>query len=382
MRERLAAVDLLRGLVMVLMVVDHAREYSAGPGLVSDPMDLAVTSPLLFVLRWASHFCAPVFAFLMGVSAHWSASRKPASEAARHFALRGLLLIVLEFTVIDWSWNFYPPWPRKFSQVIAALGVAQIAIAMAVRFPRRAALLTGVAIMGLHNLVSPVHFAAGTVEHYIWSFLLQKNVLPLGAGFEVRTTYPVLPVAGIALCGFGLASWLFGGEPGRRLRWLGGGLTALFVMLRASNLYGDPSLFQTQDTFIRSAMSFLNATKYPISLQFALMTLGPALMALGFLVHRTPRWEALLVLGRVPLFFYAAHLYALHAAAITAAWLLGFPASSFDFAHRFGGIPAGFGYPLWLTPWLAISITALLHPLCRWYAGVRGTGRYRLLAYL
>ncbi len=367
---------------MVLMVVDHAREYSAGPGLVSDPMDLAVTSPLLFVLRWCSHFCAPVFAFLMGVSAHWSAGPRPKAEASRHFALRGLLLILLEFTIIDWSWNFYPAWPRKFFQVIAALGVAQVVLALAVWFPRRVALVSGVVIIAAHNLLSPVHFPAGTVAHYFWSFLLQKNVLPLGAGFEVRTTYPVLPVIGIALCGFGVAGWLFGEESGRRLRWLGAGLTALFVLLRTSNLYGDPFPFQPQGGLVQSAMSFLNVTKYPISLQFALMTLGPALWALGSGTGSIRQWAPLRTLGQVPLFFYTAHLYALHAAALIGAWFLGFPTSSFDFAHRFGGIPLGFGFPLWLTPLLALGITALLLPLCHWYGRVRGTRRYGLLSYL
>ena len=379
---RFASIDIVRGIVMVLMVVDHAREYASGPGAVGDPMKLDAVTPLLFWMRWATHFCAPVFAFLMGVSAWLASQKRPLDHARRHFAIRGLLLILLEFTVVDWAWTFNPLWPRKFFQVIAALGVAQWALAALGGSGARICLAVGAAIVFGHNLLDGVRFEPGSAAHYVWSFLHQQNVLPLGGGFEVRTTYPVLPVVGLTLCGFGLARWLFCGDGGERLTKLGWVSLALFAVLRAFNVYGDPFPFVRSEELARSAMAFLNVTKYPISLQFALMTVGVALLLLGWLERRGPSGNgALALLGQVPLFFYVAHLYALHVFALAGALALGFPASAFDFAHRFGGIPEGFGFPLWLTPPVALLTTAALLPACRWYSRLRASKRYPMLAY-
>jgi uncharacterized membrane protein len=380
--QRFASIDIVRGIVMVLMVVDHAREYAAGPGTVSDPMNLDAVTPLLFWMRWVSHFCAPVFAFLMGVSAWLGSQKRSPSEARRHFAIRGLVLVALEFTIIDWAWTFNPLWPRKFFQVIAALSVAQLSLAALAGFGPRACLAIGTAIVFGHNLLDAVRFAPGTAAHYVWSFLHQQNVLPLPGGFEVRTTYPVLPIIGLTLCGFGLARWLFMEDRGVRLMKLGWALIALFALLRASNFYGDPFPFVLRDELDASVMSFLNVTKYPISLQFALMTLGPAMLLLGWLERQQLSGVgSIALLGQVPLFFYVSHLYALHVLALLAALAMGFPPSAFDFAHRFGGIPEGFGFPLWLTPLFALATTLTLLPACRWYSRVRREKRYPALAY-
>lgn len=380
--RRFASIDIARGIVMVLMVVDHAREYAAGLGTVRDPMDLDSVTPLLFWMRWVSHFCAPVFALLMGVSAWLGSHKRSPSEAQRHFAIRGLLLIAMEFTVIDCAWTFNPLWPRKFFQVIAALGVAQLSLAAFAGFGSRVCLAMGTAIMLGHNLLDAVRFPPGTAAHYVWSFLHQQNVLTLPGGFEVRTTYPALQIVGLTLCGFGLARLLFVEDRGVRLTRLGWGFVALFVLLRASNLYGDPFPFVLRDELDVSVMSFLNVTKYPISLQFGLMTLGPAMLLLGRLERRQLSGvDSLALLGQVPLFFYVAHLYALHVFALLAALAMGFPPSAFDFARRFGGIPEGFGFPLWLAPLFALATTLALLPSCRWYGRVRREKRYSALAY-
>lgn len=380
---RFASIDIVRGIVMALMTMDHAREYAAGPGTLTDPMNLDAVTPPLFWMRWASHFCAPTFAFLMGVSAWFGSQKRSPEDAQRHFAIRGLLLIFLEFTVIDWAWTFNPLWPRKFFQVIAALGVAQLVLAAFARFGERTCLAVGAAIVFGHNLLHAVRFPPETAAHYLWSFVHRQNVLPLPGGFEVRTTYPVLPVVGLTLCGFGLAKWLFWEDGGARLRRLGWILIVLFLALRASNAYGDPFPFVIYEGLGRSAMSFLNVTKYPISLQFALMTLGPAMLMLAWL-ERRPSSEkgSVALLGQVPLFFYVAHLYALHILALTVAAAIGFPRESFDFANRFGGIPKGFGFPLWLTPFVAMATTLALLPACRWYARLRAGKRFPALAYL
>lgn len=343
---------------MAIMVVDHAREYAAGPGRVADPMDLDAVTPLLYFLRWISHFCAPVFALLMGTSAALGRGATP-----RHLITRGLILIALEFTVIDWSWTFYPLWPRKFFQVIGALGAASILLGCLLPLGKRAVLGVGVAIVALHNLFDGVAFDPASAAHYVWAFLHQRSVLPLGAGFEVRTSYPFLPIAGVVLIGYGLGPWLFAGV---RRRYLAAGAACLtaFLVLRVPNLYGDASRFTAGTDWVRTIESLGNVTKYPLSLQFVLMTVGGALLFLGVITGR--RNQVLETLGRTPLFFYIAHLYALHAAALLWAWASGFPPA--DFTRRFGGVPAEFGFPLWMSVPFALAVTALLYPACEWYS--------------
>lgn len=369
MTSRDHSIDFVRGLVMVLMTIDHAREYQAGPGLglVTDPMDLARVTPGLFFLRWISHFCAPVFALLMGVSVWLSGQRRPALSS--HLFRRGLVLLALECTIVNWAWTFNPFWPRYFFQVIAALGCGLLALSLAVRWPRAVVLGAGLAIVAGHNLLDGIFFAPGTAMHYVWSILHQKNVLPLWGGFEFRTTYPVLPVVGLALCGYGIGAW-FSGSRDRlwRLGWI---LIALFLVLRVSNLYGDPGRFDG------SLLSLGNVTKYPLSLQFILMTVGPALLLLS---RVQPREGFLTLLGRVPMFYYVLHLVALHAFIWLYAFALGYRWADFAPMRNFGGVPVGVGFPLWVTVPFALGTALLLWPLCRWYANVRS--KHRLLAYL
>jgi uncharacterized membrane protein len=389
---RLPHVDLLRGIVMLLMVVDHAREYAAGPGGLGDPMDLDRVTPLLFTMRWLAHFCAPWFALLMGMSAWLSFRNRPSEEAWKHLVLRGAILLLLEFTIIDWSWTFYPPWPRKFFQVIAALGCAMIALGLLCRLGRRAVGLTGAAILALHNLFDGVRFAPDTPWHYVWSVLHQMNVLPLPGGFEVRTTYPIFPIIGIACVGFWMGAWLveMNTQRVRERFWrLGIGAIALFVVLRLTG-YGDASPFAPQESGLYTAFALGNVTKYPISLQFALMTLGPLFLLLGRLHGRFGQgqrrgvqiWSAVRLLGQVPLFFYVGHLYLLHALALVWALASGYPLAAFRFAERFGGIPEGFGFPLWVTlPFAGITVLLLL-PACQRFAQLRHSKRHRWLSYL
>jgi uncharacterized membrane protein len=281
---------------------------------------------------------------------------------------RGLLLILLEFSIIDWSWTFNPFWPRKFWQVIAALGVGLIVLGVLMRSGRRLCGVVGVSILLLHNLADGLRFEPTSWQHYAWSFLHQKNVLPLVGGFEVRTTYPVLPIAGLALCGFSIAPWLRDAA-GRRKLWLGGlSAIGLFLLLRVSNLYGDSSRFTATHDWVYTLQSLGNVTKYPLSLQFVLMTGGPALLLLGWLSGRSlPSWtQCVQDLGRTPLFFYIAHLYLLHLLALLWALLAGLPPA--DFRVRFGGMPEDFQFPLWQCIPFAMLTSLLLWPLCRLYA--------------
>lgn len=372
---RIPAIDLLRGIVMVIMTIDHAREYSAGPGRVTDPMDLDHVTPLLYAMRWISHFCAPVFSLLMGMSAGLSRSNPPGSWSV-HLVKRGLVLVALEFTVIDWSWTFNPLWPRKFWQVIAALGCASIVLGVMNRWSRGASLATGLAITALHNLGDGVSFSS-VPAHYVWSILHQKNVLPLWAGFEFRTTYPILPIVGVSLIGFGLSDWIRRRDGFARLARVGATGCLLFLALRITNLYGDASRFSWDGDWVRALQSVGNVTKYPLSLQFVLMTVSPALIFLGGPGRRISgsRWwqRTLITLGRNPLAFYIGHLYLLHALALI--WVLAQGLPWANFAVRFGGIPAEFGFPLWQTIPFSLFTTALLIPACSSYEAWRRARR-------
>jgi len=385
---RAAAIDVLRGIVMVLMTVDHAREYSAGPGLVGDPMDLAEVTPLLFWLRWASHFCAPVFVILAGTAARLQGRRMAPAALSRHLAVRGLVLVALEFTVVDWAWTFNPAWPLKFAQVIWAIGVSLLALAALVRLlPPAAIAAVGLAIVAGHNLLDGVTVQGGGPLQYLWAVLHHREVLPLGGGFSVRTTYPVLPFIGLAAVGYGLGGWWTAsttpGQRRRRLTIAGAGCIALFLLLRLTNVYGDPHPAEHYPDAAMTVRSLLNVTKYPVSLSFVLMTVGPALLLLAAWDRAVPRWtRPLALLGRVPMFYYVAHLWALHAVALLAALLVGYPPAAFDFGARIGGVPEGFGFPLWVTLPFALGTAAMLYPACRWYDRLRASRRYGWTRYV
>jgi len=366
---RHAGIDLLRGIVMLLMVIDHARDYAAAPGTPGDPMDLSVVGPGLFFTRWISHFCAPVFALLMGVSVHFSARSRTPQNLSRHLAVRGLLLLLLEFTLVDWGWTWNPLWPRKFFQVIGALACSLWGLAIFTRLGRIPTLAAGVLIVTLHNLTDGVRFPDGTALHYLWSFVHQRNVLPLFAGFEIRTSYPFLPVMGVAFLGYGLAPWI--AERNRAIRSLGVGLIVAFPILRLIG-YGDPHPMQFDSHLGLSAMSLLNVTKYPLSLQFICMTVGPALLFLDWTYNRSfPRLRAVVTLGRSPLLFYVAHLWLLHAIALAGALLAGYPAASIHLLTQFGGRPEGFTMPLWMVFPFAALTTWMLLPVCRYWEARR-----------
>ncbi len=335
---------------MILMVIDHTQEYQAGPGrgLITDPMNLDNTPGLVYFWRILAHLCAPCFILLMGISA-------ALSEATPGKLLkRGLILLALEATIINWAWTFNPFWPRYFFQIIAALGCAMIALAGASKLSRATIAALGLLIVFGHNLLDAVHFSAGTPAHYLWSILHEKNVLALGGGYEFRTTYPILPVIGIAFCGYAIAPWFK--QKGSALLQTGLLLTALFLLLRIANVYGDPHPTD------HSLKSIFNVTKYPLSLQFILMTTGPALIFLHWAGDK--RQRHLEQLGRTAMFFYITHLYLLHAGALAVALLLGLP---IDLANRFGGIPDEIGFPVWATAPIGLLAVVTLYPLCRWY---------------
>jgi uncharacterized membrane protein len=389
---RFDAIDALRGLVIVLMVVDHAREYSAGTGRVADPMQLRDVTPLLFAMRWITHFCAPVFTLLAGMSAGFTAAddhtdpRQSDRARAAHLITRGLILVLLEFTVVHLAWTFSFVWPMRYAQVIWGLGVSMIVLGMLQYAPRAFRLLLGVACVAGHNLLDGWHPTEPALLHWIWAVLHDRQVMPLWGDLTVRTSYPVLPMIGLMLVGEAAGRWYARTTPARRVTWLtraGVGSLVLFLVLRLTNSYGDPHDAAFIGNALQDSMSVLNVTKYPMSLSFILMTLGPALLLLARWDRRVPRWAApLCTLGNVPMFLYIGHLYLLHATALVWAVLAGAPLTAFDFRRAIGGMPAEFGFPLWVTIPYALVIVLLLWKPAQWYAALRRSKRYAFTRFV
>ena len=377
--ERTRSIDLLRGGVMVLMVLDHARDFFVGIG--PGPTDLATTTLPLFFTRWITHFCAPVFVLLAGVSAQLYAV-KNGLPRARHFLLtRGLWLVVLELTIVRFAWIPDPFYHFVLLQVIWVLGWAMVVLAGLSYLPRRVVVVLGFVIALGHNALDPWDRGSfGALEPF-WNLIHERGMLTLG-GRKVFVSYPVLPWLGVVALGFGLGSWFQKPAIERQRLLLRAGVAATvgFVALRALNVYGDPKPWTVQargSAF--TLLSFLNCQKYPPSLAYLLMTLGPALVVLALLERvPAPAWQPLVTFGRVPLFFYVVHLYLLRFAAAPLAFAR-FGKSAFQPPPGHAGSPE---CPLWTAYAALIVAILLLYPLCRWFARKKAESRSAWLSYL
>jgi uncharacterized membrane protein len=388
---RMSSLDILRGLVIVVMALDHVRDFVM-TAAVQDPTADPTISPLLFATRWITHFCAPTFVFLAGTSAGLMASRKRPAELASFLLTRGLWLIVLEVLVISVTWSFAPTGVADFGgrthvalQVIWVIGASMVVLAGGQFLGRRACLAIGAAILLGHNLLDAVWPAASTTGSTAtaWAVLHARQVYEVGQ-FRIFFSYPLLPWIGVMFVGYGAAG-LFELPAKLRDAWLvriGIGLSIAFLLIRALNVYGDPQPWDFDPSRIAaSVMSFLATTKYPPSLLYILMTLGPAAIACAFVERlHGPIRNALETLGRAPLAFYIAHLYLIHAAAILLGTAQGFAAQQFLTHYRF--FPKGFGVGLLGVYVLWIAIVLILYPFCRWVAAVKARRRDWWLSYV
>ncbi|WP_294258438.1 heparan-alpha-glucosaminide N-acetyltransferase domain-containing protein [uncultured Sphingomonas sp.] len=326
---RIRSIDALRGLVMLLMLVDHTREcfYSTVP--VADPLG-PETPTALFLTRLTAHFCAPVFVFLTGLAAWLYAQSRGGAAAASDFLWkRGLFLIVLELTLVNFAWGFDLTPPMLYLQVIWVIGLSMLALAALVHLPRPTLIALGLAIVLGHNLLDGVHVTSEP-GRALWAVLHERTIFDLPWGGRLRISYPLLPWIGVIVLGYTLGPWfargVHAGTRQRKLVAAGLAALALFVLLRATNVYGDLHLWQAGRDALGTALQFVNLTKYPPSADFLLATLGVGLIVLAAFEHLPERAARLLaVLGAAPLFFYLFHLYLLRALNLTAGWALGVP---------------------------------------------------------
>jgi uncharacterized membrane protein len=389
-RSRLSSVDALRGLIMVIMALDHVRDFYHVDAAAFRPDDLAKTTASLFFTRWITHFCAPVFIFTTGVGAFlWA--RKPGrtpADLTRFLVTRGLWLMFLELTVLRFLYFFsltFGPW---LLTILWAIGGSMVILGALSRLPVRILAPLSLLVIAAHNLLDGITAKSFGSLAPLWNLLHQQGAFKLGDTVFVAG-YPFVPWFAVMAAGFCFGEVL-GREPEGRQRWMrnaGLAMTAAFVILRALNIYGDPQPWST-DLPGMTALSFLRTTKYPPSLLFLLMTLGPASLLLSWFDRR--EWRAdhpLLVLGRVPLFFFLVHFAIAHLLEFPFA-LVRYGEAGFIFKPMpiMGGpvdsYPAGFGYGLPATYGIWLLVLALSYPLCRWFAGVKARRSDWWLSYL
>lgn len=386
---RVDGLDAWRGLVMVLMAIDHLREFLHADAFRFSPEDLSKTTPFLFSTRWMTHFCAPVFMFAAGLSA-WLVGRRLGRDGLSRFLVkRGLWLIVLELVVVRLAFGFRLGEGLVVLSVLWALGWSMIVLAGLIRLPVRVLAVASVAVILLHNLLDGVRPEMFGAWGWVWNLLHQPGVFPAGAPV-VLAAYPLIPWFAVMAAGYCFGA-VIEMEPAVRRRWMmriGLACVAGFVALRLVNGYGNPAPWRAQESGAMTVVAFLNVLKYPPSLDFLLMTLGPALLVLAWFDRlRWPEAHPLVVFGRVPLFYFLLHLYLIHLTAVA----LGFAryGSGSFLLHplpSMGGpadvLPAGYGYPLWVVYLIWALLVAGLYPVCRWWAGVKRTRREWWVRYL
>jgi uncharacterized membrane protein len=390
-RSRIFSVDAVRGAVMVLMALDHTRDFINSAAMRFLPTDLSQTTAPIFFTRWITHFCAPVFAFTAGMGAFFWAQRKTKAELSWFLVTRGLWLMLLEVTVL----RFILFLDVRFIQatflltVLWMLGLSMVVLAALVHLSPKLLAVLSIVVIAAHNLFDHVQGAQFGHAAWVWDILHQQGAFAAGEN-TVVVAYPLVPWFAVMACGYCLGPvFLWDGNRRRRfLLTLGAGLSASFVVIRLLNTYGDPATRVAERTGLFTVMSFLNTTKYPPSLDFLLMTLGPALIAIAWLERaRLSSTNPLIVFGRVPFLYFMVHLALIHALAIATSFVrYGNTRFLFTPAPSMGGsaqmFPPDYGFSLWAVYAVWIVVLAMLYPLCRRYAQLKQQRRAWWLSYL
>ena len=387
-RKRISSIDLLRGLVMVLMALDHVRDYFSYDAFFFEPTDLTQSNIAFFFTRFVTHFCAPVFVFLAGTSAFLVGQRLNKKELSVWLLKRGIWLVIAELTIVKFAWFFKLDYTTTLIMVIWALGVSMIFLAAFIHLPKTLGIALCLLVVFGHNLFDGFH-PTGFAANAVWSFLHEFNVIDFSS-FTIFIGYPLIPWIFVMPLGYYFGA-LYTGEVDAQQRrktllQLGFGVIALFFALRSFNFYGDAVPWEMQESISMSIASFFNVSKYPPSLLYLLITLGPAFVFLAF----AEKWQGafhdkLVVIGRVPMFFYIVHLYVIHLAALIAAVLTGYPASAMviDVWVNMQSNLQGYGFSLGVVylVWLALVIG--LYPLCNRYNNYKNNNRDKWwLSYL
>ncbi len=375
--KRINSIDVLRGFVMILMALDHVRDYFHITANTADPLDLATTSPQLYFTRWITHFCAPIFVFLSGTSIFLQRSRKSTKQLSEFLIKRGLWLIAVELLIISLAWTFNPAYRIMPMQVIWAIGISMVLLGLFIWLPYSLILSIGIVIVFGHNLLDIPESKPGFQPGFVWDLLHSGrfSAYTVFPGHQLLIVYPFLAWTGLMMLGYCVGKFFANSFPAIQRRKLlivtGTILLVFFVILRFSNLYGNPVDWAVQQNIGYTLLSFLDVNKYPPSLLYLCMTIGPALLFLAFFENvQNGLTRILSLFGRVAFFYYILHLYLIHLLATIVFFMRG---HSLADAHRasdtlpFYFVMAGEGFHLPIVYGVWLLVIVLLYPLCKWY---------------
>jgi len=390
LKKRIDSIDLLRGIIMVIMAIDHVRDFFHITASMVSPTNMDTTTPQLFFTRWITHFCAPVFVFLAGTSAYLYGLKKTKNQLRSFLIKRGLWLVLIEFFIISFIVTFNPLYNVIVLQVIWATAISMILLGLCISLPVNFILAIGLIIVFGHNLLDYPEAARNQQVGFFWNLAHHSrfNIYEVFPNHFLAILYPFFPWIGVMFCGYALGK-IF--EPqfdaAKRKRFLitlGFLMTIIFVMLRFINHYGDPSPWSEQRNGVYTFLSFLNVTKYPPSIMYLGMTLGPALILLAFFENIKNKITGFfIVFGRVPFFYYIIHFFLVHFLCFIFFFIEGYGTKDIipkktPFLFR----PDNFGFSLWgvYAVWLFIII--VLYPLCKKYGEYKKTHHQWWLSYL
>jgi uncharacterized membrane protein len=385
-KKRIDSIDILRGIIMIIMALDHVRDFFHVGAMTANPTDPATTTPVLFFTRWITHFCAPVFVFLAGTSAFLTGTKRTKKDLSIFLIKRGLWLVVLEITIFNFLFSFDPLFHFVGLQVIWVTGVSMILLAALIYLPVPVLFVLGLLIVGAHNILDNFNSTDPTHVPLGWSILHQQSFRFYTGNRSFMVLYPILPWPGIMLLGYCLGSLYVNGYDAvkrrRKLIIFGSLGIAAFLIVRWINVYGDLFPWTEQKTTTATVLSFFNVTKYPPSLLYICMTVGPALIVLAWIEKTRKKWMNVTVIyGRVPMFYYLLHFFVIHLLCTIA-----FFATGHNMSEAASGLmmfrPNEFGFPLAIVYLIWIAVVAGLYPLCKWYGKYRATHDYWWLSYL
>ena len=388
--SRIISLDVLRGIIMVIMALDHVRDYFNYGSFFVDPSNIETTNPALFFTRFITHFCAPIFIFLAGTSAFLYGEKKTKKELATFLLTRGLWLILLERGVNNLIWTFDITYSLKIFQVIWAIGMCMVILSALIYLNKNVLLVLGLILIFLHNTLDGFTMTGNSPEAILWYLLHQDQAIVLHENSIIFFHYPLMPLIGVISMGY-LFGELYSSsfDVIKRKKWLIGlglGLLSLFLIMRGINIYGDLFPWKNYETTTKTVMSFLNVTKYPMSLLYLSLTLGIAFLALYFLEGIQNKFtKFFLVFGRVPLFYYFMHMLVIHITAIIGILLFGgnwtemiLTAKSFLAEDL-----KDYGYPLYAVYGIWAFVILMLYPLCKRYMIYKANNRDKWwLSYL
>lgn len=385
--KRIQSIDLLRGLVMTTMALDHSRDFiHYGNSINQDPLDFATTTPILFMTRWITHFCAPVFVFLSGTSIFlYSSKGKTKKQVAFFLFTRGLFLMFAQIFIMA------PLWDASLSlinlQVIWAIGLCMVILSVLQFLPYKLLFVLGLIIIFSHNLLDSIAIDTPFWKSFLWAVVHQEHEFKINNNLLVIVAYPFLPWLGLMISGYCIGK-LYLPETDvksrkKLLQTFGILSILLFALIRYLHIYGDLNPWQHQPSLLYTFFDFIDNTKYPPSLLYILMTIGPALIVLPYLENISHRgiWKKIIVFGRVPFFYYVLHVALIHSIAFLILFASGHSLNELDF-HREGALPYGSGHALWLVYIVWIVAIFILYFPCRWYSNYKATHKHWWLSYI